>query len=57
VVEWRARAIPALDGVAALELDHIQPEELSISQLNVTPLDIAPIVIPSIPEIDEGGRR
>jgi hypothetical protein len=53
LVEWRARNIPALADVAALELAHIQPAGLSISQLSVTPLDIAPIVVPSIPQIDD----
>ena len=55
LVEWRARNIPALADVAALELEHIQPASLSISQLSVMPLDIAPIVVPSIPPAD-GGR-
>ena len=48
LVEWRARNIPALADLAALEMDHIQPAGLSISQLSVRPLDIAPIVIRSI---------
>ena len=55
LVEWRARNIPALADVAALEVEGIQPAGLSISQLSVTPLDIAPIAIPSIPQTD-GGR-
>ena len=55
LVEWRARRIPALESLAALELEHIQPAGLSISQLSVMPLDIAPIVVPSIPPAD-GGR-
>jgi hypothetical protein len=50
LVEWRARRIPALEGVAALEMARIQPADLSVSQLSVTPLGIAPIVIPSIDE-------
>jgi hypothetical protein len=54
LVEWRARNIPALADLAALELQHIQPAGLSISQLTVRPLDIAPIVVPSIPQIDDG---
>lgn len=53
LVEWRARNIPALADLAALELRHIQPAGLSISQLSVRPLDIAPIVVPSIPQIDD----
>lgn len=53
LVEWRARNIPALADLAALELEHIQPAGLSISQLSVRPLDIAPIVVPSIPQIDD----
>jgi hypothetical protein len=48
LLEWRARRIAALEGVAPLELDHIQPASLSISQLSVTPLGIAPLVIPEI---------
>ena len=55
LVEWRARNIPALADVAALEMEGIQPAGLSISQLSVTPLDIAQIAIPSIPQTD-GGR-
>ncbi len=56
LAEWRARNIPALDGLPAIELGHIQPMGLSISQLSVRPLDdIAPIVVPSIPQ-SEGGR-
>ena len=55
LVEWRARNIPALADVAALDMASIQPPGLSISQLTVTPLDIAPIVVPSIPPTD-GGR-
>lgn len=53
LVAWRARNIPALEDPAALELDQIQPAGLSISQLSVRPLDIAPIAIASIVE---GGR-
>ena len=55
LVAWRARNIPALADVTALEMEGIQPAGLSISQLSVTPLDIAPIAIPSIPQTD-GGR-
>jgi hypothetical protein len=55
LVAWRLRNIPALEGVAALEVEPIQPAGLSISQLSVTPLDVAPIVVPSIPPV-EGGR-
>ncbi len=43
LVEWRARAVPAL----------IQPEALSVSQLSVAPLGIAPMVIEPI---GDGGR-
>jgi hypothetical protein len=49
LVEWRSRRIPALEAVAELELEGIQPAGLSISQLSVTPLvEVTPIVIPPI---------
>lgn len=49
LVAWRERNIPALADVAALDMmAPIQPAGLSISQLSVRPLEIAPIVISSI---------
>ena len=42
-VAWRARAIPALDAIEALTFTAIQPDVLSIPQLEVKPLVTAPI--------------
>ena len=40
---WRARAIPALQAIEALSFSTIQPDVLSIPQLEVKPLVTAPI--------------
>jgi hypothetical protein len=44
---WHERAIPALDAIAALSIDGIQPEPLSIPQLDVKALATAPLVVPT----------
>jgi hypothetical protein len=53
LVEWRARAIPALAGIVPMGVADIQPEALSLSQLSVAPLGITPMVIEPI---GDGGR-
>jgi hypothetical protein len=42
---WHERAIPALDAIAALSIDAIQPEALSIPQLEVKALATTPLVV------------
>ena len=55
LLAWRARTIPELAMAEPLALSEIQPAGLSITQLDVVPLGIAPLTL--LPIGGEGGRR
>jgi len=47
-LEWRARAVQALDEVAALTVDPLEQSGLSINPIDITPLSVAPLTVPAI---------
>ena len=54
LLEWHARTIPELAALPAIAIVEIQPNALSIAQLDVMPLGVAPLILPPIG--GEGGR-
>jgi hypothetical protein len=55
MLAWRERAVPALPGVATLNVPQIQPIALDLAQLMVKPLPAPPAI--QLDPIDGGPPR
>ena len=47
-LEWRSRAVQALDEVAALTMEPLEQSRLSINPIDITPLSVAPVTVPAM---------
>lgn len=45
-LEWRARAVQALEQPAALVIEPLEQPRLSIDPIDITPLSVAPLTVP-----------